>query len=198
MNEASPARVLAELVRALPDALFVSTCGYLSRDLQQVGDGPNFFYLVGSMGAALPVGLALARCAQRERVVVIDGDGSFLMGMNCLPLVGAQAPANLVHVVMDNGMHESTGGQQTAGNACRGVTAAMSAGGYPHALLVEDVADPVVREALGKPGPTGIHLPIAPREAIAPRIAPEPEELVRRTRKLIANNRSNHPGEVGP
>jgi phosphonopyruvate decarboxylase len=190
MSHATPAQVLAELIAAEPDAVFVSTCGYLSRDVQQVADGPNFFYLVGSMGAALPLGLALAGCAPATRVVVIDGDGSFLMSLNCLPLVGAQSPGNLVHVVLDNGMHESTGGQRTVptGHAGIRIPDAMRAVGYARALVASGVTE-TVAAALREPGPTGIHFPIGPRPTVAPRIATEPEELVRRTRKLLAHHR---------
>lgn len=189
MRGAVPTEVLAGLVSAAPEAVFVSTCGYLSRDLQQVGDGPNFFYLVGSMGAALPLGLALADCLPETQVVVIDGDGSFLMSLNCLPLVGAQAPRNLVHVVLDNGMHESTGGQRTVATGRSGarIRRAMRAAGYARALLAPRVTDTVAR-ALRQPGPTGIHIPVAARTSVAPRITTEPEELVRRTRKLLAHS----------
>ncbi len=188
MSSAAPTKILADLVSAVPDAMFVSTCGYLSRDLQQVGDRSNFFYLAGSMGAALPLGLALAGCAPETQVVVIDGDGSFLMGLNCLPLVGALAPHNLVHVVLDNGMHESTGGQRTVATGRSGVRIrkAMRAAGYVRALRATHVTDSVAA-ALHRPGPTGIHIPVAPRTSVAPRIITAPEELVRRTRRLLAH-----------
>ncbi len=200
MNNATATEILAELVRVVPNAVFVSTCGYISRDLQHVGDAPNFFYLVGAMGAALPLGLALARCEPQGRVVVIDGDGSFFMSLNCLPLIGSQAPRNLAHVVLDNGMHESTGGQRTVspGRSDARICQMMRAAGYVRALLAPRVTD-TVTAALHQPGPTGIHIPIAPRVIVAPRIATEPHELVHRTRKLLTKNRMDSPhGGIQP
>lgn len=187
MKTSTPTDVLAGLTAAAPDAVFVSTCGYISRDLQQVGPGPNCFYLVGSMGAALPMGLAIADCAPHTRVVVIDGDGSFLMSLNCLPLVGSQAPPNLVHVVLDNGKHESTGGQRTvpAGRSNARVRHLMRAAGYARVVLARTVTADVVA-SIHQNGPVGIHIPVADRDNVAPRIATEPRELVSRTRKLLS------------
>ncbi|MFZ5556192.1 MAG: phosphonopyruvate decarboxylase [Pseudomonadota bacterium] len=103
----------------------VASTGYIGRELYAVGDRPNHFYMVGSMGCASSLGLGLALARPDLRVLVVDGDGALLMRLGSLAGVGACRPRNLVHVVIDNEMHESTGGQSTASAAvCLGAVAA--------------------------------------------------------------------------
>nr|WP_190857248.1 thiamine pyrophosphate-dependent enzyme [Actinomadura sp. RB99] len=68
--------------------------------------------MVGSMGIAAPFALGVALAEPGRTVVVLDGDGSLAMNLGCLPMTGGLAP-DLVHVVLDNSCHESTGGQRT-------------------------------------------------------------------------------------
>jgi phosphonopyruvate decarboxylase len=93
--------------------VFLATTGFTGRELYEVGDLPNNFYMVGSMGCVSSLGLGLALARRDLRVVVIDGDGSILMRMGAAAVVAACAPPNLVHVVLDNNAHDSTGGQKT-------------------------------------------------------------------------------------
>jgi phosphonopyruvate decarboxylase len=93
--------------------LVVASTGMVSRDLQTAGDRQRNFYMVGSMGLASAIALGLAS-SQEEPVVVVDGDGSCLMRLGSLPTTGRYGPENLLHVVLDNGTHSSTGGQRTA------------------------------------------------------------------------------------
>ena len=84
-----------------------------------VGRKANHLYCLDSMGQPLAIGLGLAvGLADRprgERVVVVEGDGSLLMGFSTLATVGHLKPRNLVLVVLDNGVYLATGGQPTAG-----------------------------------------------------------------------------------
>ena len=98
--------------RAAGAAAVVATTGKAGRELFTIADRPQHIYQVGSMGCASAMGLGVALNTQRP-VVVLDGDGAALMKMGVLATIGAQAPANLVHVVLDNGVHDSTGGQAT-------------------------------------------------------------------------------------
>ena len=104
--------VVHELLDRHPDACLVASCGYPSRELFGAGDRPANFYLVGSMGMAGPVALGLATVRPDRLLVALDGDGSLLMNLGVLPMIAASR-ARLLHLVIDNGMHESTGGQQT-------------------------------------------------------------------------------------
>jgi thiamine pyrophosphate-dependent acetolactate synthase large subunit-like protein len=87
-----------------------------------VHDHPNTFYLWGAMGAAAMMGLGLALAQPSRRVLVITGDGEMLMGLGSLATIGAQKPANLGIVVMDNELYSETGMQPT--HTARGVSIA--------------------------------------------------------------------------
>ncbi|MFB6157776.1 MAG: thiamine pyrophosphate-dependent enzyme [Haloferacaceae archaeon] len=102
------AAVLAET----PDAAVVSNLGVASYVLAAVEDRDRNLYQWGSMGVTTPVGLGLA-VATDEQVTVLDGDGSMLMSLGALSTVGGVDPGNLVVVVFDNGVYETTGGQRT-------------------------------------------------------------------------------------
>jgi phosphonopyruvate decarboxylase len=97
--------------------LVVSTTGKTSREVfeirQQGAHEANDFLCVGGMGhtSSIAMGVALAR--PQRRVIAIDGDGSMLMHMGALPIIGCHSGANLVHVVLNNQSHESVGGQPT-------------------------------------------------------------------------------------
>jgi phosphonopyruvate decarboxylase len=118
-NGARPDRddLVDAVVAEAGDRYLMSTTGYLSRALVNRGDRDRNFYMQGSMGhvAALALGSALTR--PRDRFVVLDGDGAALMHMGTMATVGAEAVPNLAHVVFDNGVYDSTGGQPTASAA---------------------------------------------------------------------------------
>ncbi|MFF8383037.1 thiamine pyrophosphate-dependent enzyme [Streptomyces kanasensis] len=168
--------VAAELLARYPDAVIVSTCGFTTRELFNAADRPENFYLVGSMGIAAPVALGIALARPARTVIALDGDGSLLMNLGVLPLVaGAGAP--LLHVVVDNGMHESTGGQATVGRA--DFTALARAAGYAHAVRVEDAAG--LRAADLTPRPALLHALTGPRTGgPGRRVTHTPQQIVER------------------
>jgi phosphonopyruvate decarboxylase len=93
-------------------AVLAST-GFSGRELYAVDDRPNHLYMVGSMGCVLPLALGLALARPEIRVLAVDGDGAALMRMGAFATVGAYGPPNLWHLLLDNGVHDSTGGQAT-------------------------------------------------------------------------------------
>jgi phosphonopyruvate decarboxylase len=91
----------------------LASTGFCGRELYAIDDRANHFYMVGSMGCVVPLALGLALSRPDLRVVALDGDGAALMRMGAFATVGAYAPRNLWHLLLDNGAHESTGGQAT-------------------------------------------------------------------------------------
>ena len=165
--------------------LIVATTGYTGRELYAAGDRPNQLYMVGSMGCALSIGLGLAIAQPARRVIVLDGDGAALMRLGAFATMGYERPANLVHVLLDNGMHESTGGQTTVSGAIDfcGVAAAC---GYPDVAAIASpealaAAIPAATERL-----TFIHVPILPGVPELPRPEMTPPEVAARLREHIA------------
>ncbi len=110
MKSLDALRILGE---GIGDALVVACNGYPSRELYLLGDRPENFYMIGSMGLAAPIGMGLALARPGRRVVVLDGDGNALMALGAMANVGAARPRNLVHVILDNGAYASTGAQRT-------------------------------------------------------------------------------------
>ena len=86
----------------------------------------DFNYLSSTMGGAVPLGLGLALSRPDCEVIVLSGDGSLLMSLGCLVTVIASGATNLTIVLLDNGLYEVTGGQQTAGHQARVDYAALA------------------------------------------------------------------------
>jgi phosphonopyruvate decarboxylase len=183
---------LGALLERESTALTVSTCGYITRDVYNIADRPNHFYLVGSMGMAAPIGLGIALAHPDRRVLVLDGDGSFAMNPGCLPMIAEHRP-NLVHVVLDNGAHESTGGQRTA---ALGDPAAMAlAAGYAAAHTVDDLDQLAALDLTGTP--TLVRIRCKPRSHPAgKRVQQTPQQLVKRFRTQLADPASHLEGAV--
>jgi phosphonopyruvate decarboxylase len=98
----------------------VSTTGMISRELFEYRTAMNQghekdFLTVGSMGHASQIALGIAMEKQDRRVWCFDGDGATIMHMGSLAIVASKQPKNYVHVVFNNGAHDSVGGQPTVG-----------------------------------------------------------------------------------
>jgi thiamine pyrophosphate-dependent acetolactate synthase large subunit-like protein len=102
------------LERHGPEAVYVASTGYVSRAVHELAE-PNHcvFYMQGSMGLAPAIGLGIALSTARD-VVVLNGDASLLMALGATHTLRDYGPSNLFHYVLDNGCHESVGGQPCA------------------------------------------------------------------------------------
>ena len=114
-ERASRQEALREVVaRTSPASTAVlASTGFCGRELYAVDDRPNQLYMVGSMGCVVPLALGLALARPDLRVIALDGDGAALMRLGAFATVGAYGPPNLRHLLLDNGTHDSTGGQAT-------------------------------------------------------------------------------------
>jgi phosphonopyruvate decarboxylase len=143
-------------------------------------------YQVGSMGGAAPMGLGVALNAKRP-VVVLDGDGAALMKLGAFATVGAQAPANLTHIVLDNGVHDSTGGQPTVSAGVDFARIAVACG-YRAGYHCDSLAgfERAWAAAARAGGPSLIHLRIRPGslEKLG-RPTVTPPEVARRFRAFV-------------
>ena len=104
---------IEDIMECIDDELIVCNIGFPSRELYDIEDRNENFYMIGSMGLASSIGLGLALSRPDKDVVVIDGDGSLLMNMGSLVTVFANNPRNLTWIVIDNGAYGSTGNQDT-------------------------------------------------------------------------------------
>ncbi|CAN5179395.1 phosphonopyruvate decarboxylase [soil metagenome] len=140
----------------------IATTGKCGRELFTLSDREQHLYQVGSMGGASGMALGVALNTPR-RVVVIDGDGAALMKLGSLATIGAYRPHNLIHLLLDNGVHDSTGGQATV-SASVDFAAVALACGYRFASSCDDIEglDAAWREAAAVGGPAMIHLRTQP------------------------------------
>lgn len=142
------------------DEIVISSTGMISRELYAVKDRPRNFYVEGSMGCALGIGLGIA-INSKHKVIVISGDAAVLMSLGTLALHKKLNPKNLKHYILDNNCHSSTGGQPTCSDV-------MNFRLFPNTEVIR----------------------VSKEKGDAPRIPLSPEQIKRRFRNAISPNRS--------
>ncbi len=104
---------IKRIAEELSDEIVVCNLGAPSRELYNIKDRNENFYMLGSMGLASSIALGLALAKPEKRVFSIDGDGSLLMNLGCLSTIANLNPENLILIIIDNGSYGSTGDQPT-------------------------------------------------------------------------------------
>src|SRR5499427_858238 len=102
--------------------------GNTNFDLWNAGKRPQNFYMLGSMGLAVPIAFGVALAQPKRRVIALEGDGSILMQLGSLATIAMMRPQNLTIVVWDNRMYQITGSQKTATEVADLVEIARGAG----------------------------------------------------------------------
>ena len=130
--------IIRHIVQASGEDPIISTTGKASRELfeirEQNGQSHKYDFLtVGSMGHSSSIAMGVAVQKPVTRVWCVDGDGAVLMHMGAMAVLGSTAPENMVHIVINNGAHETVGGMPTVA-ADIDLTAIATACGYPHAV----------------------------------------------------------------
>ncbi|MCZ8167488.1 phosphonopyruvate decarboxylase [Silanimonas sp.] len=118
------------------DDLIISTTGKTSREVFELrvrrGEAQRDFLTVGGMGHTSSIALGVALGQPKRRVVCLDGDGSLLMHLGAMPVIGSLKPARLIHVLLNNAAHESVGGQPTAAGSIDFAAIALGSGYAAH------------------------------------------------------------------
>jgi thiamine pyrophosphate-dependent acetolactate synthase large subunit-like protein len=143
------------LVAKLKNEAVVAGVGNTNFDLWASGQRPENFYMLGSMGLAVPLGLGVALAQPARRTFVLEGDGSLLMQLGALGTVAATAPPNLAIVALDNGMYQITGKQKTLTAGSVDLVAVARGAGLARAEWARDEAhfESLVERALREAGP---------------------------------------------
>lgn len=134
---------IGHILSAVGEDLVVATTGKASREVfeyrvAQNQDHSRDFLTVGSMGHSSSIALGIALQRPGRRVWCLDGDGAVLMHLGAMALIGANKPANLIHVILNNEAHESVGGMPTVAGMID-LPAISRACGYPHAVSVKNL-----------------------------------------------------------
>lgn len=157
---AAIAAIVGELA---PRTLVIATTGKTARELERDWDRPENLYVVGSMGCASSIALGVALHSPDREVAVLDGDGAALMRLEAMATIGRLAPANLLHLVLDNAAYESTGNQPT-GSGHVDFPALADACGYRFTTEVSDAQAlrAAIASARAARGPSLVRVRIAP------------------------------------
>lgn len=155
------------VVNSIPtDSIIVSTTGKLSRELYEYRDykkqsHESDFLTVGSMGHSSSIALGIALAKPERKVFCFDGDGAFIMHMGAITNIGYLNPKNYIHIVFNNGSHESVGGQPTLGFGID-IPAIARACGYRYVSRVSQKEDIIaaIQNALNRDGSTIIEIKV--------------------------------------
>lgn len=161
--------------------------GYNARALCAIADRPEHFTMLGSMGLCPALAAGFASRSDRP-VIVVEGDGNALMGLSGLPVAAALEGRTFVHLVLDNGLYETTGGQRTLADRVDFELLARGAG-YRHTARAADpdALGEALTSALAAGEPAFVHVPTDRTPGPPhPRVPHHPAEVVRRFREAVA------------
>lgn len=138
-------KIIQHIVEITGEDPIISTTGKASRELFETrvknGQSNKYDFLtVGSMGHSSSIALGVALNKKNTKVWCLDGDGAVLMHMGAMAVLGANCPDNMVHIVINNGAHETVGGMPTVAEKIDLVSIAKACG-YPYAVCVDNFED---------------------------------------------------------
>jgi len=149
---------LREITKAITDEPVICNLGHPAQELFSLGDRPQNFYMLGSMGLATSIAHGLALC-QDKKVVVIDGDASVTMNLGGFATIGHTRPKNLIQIIIDNGANGSTGFQRSFTAGCLQLDQVARASGIAQVSIVtktEEVAPVITASLKSEQGPSVI------------------------------------------
>ena len=197
-NGPGPQMIRTEALQTILESLsgneaIVATTGKTGRELFTIADRPNHLYVVGGMGTASAIGLGICLGRPDQPVVVIDGDGAALMKLGSFATIGYSQPAKLLHIILDNEAHDSTGGQGTASPVVDFARIAAAAN-YRNAVSLEASNDlaAAIKDLRAKAGPSIVHVKIrqgSPKNLGRPTV--KPHEVKERFMQFLTGN--SHP-----
>ncbi len=170
-----------EIMEYIDDELVICNIGFPSRELYEINDRDENFYMIGSMGLASSIGFGLAMARPDKDIVVIDGDGSLLMNMGSLVTIFANNPRNLTWIVIDNGAYGSTGNQDTYAQKLDLVEIAKSVG-FKNSYDFKDIN---LKEIIGSDDASFIVYHTEPGNSKAPIIDLDPITIKKRFMEAI-------------
>lgn len=165
LSSLSRENAIEKLVALLkPTDIVVATTGMIARELFEVRERrrerhDQDFLTVGSMGHCSQIALSIALAHPDRRVICLDGDGALLMHMGGIATIGAQAPRNYFHIVLNNAAHDSVGGQPTVAGQID-LPALFTASGYRYTKVADQV-DADLKELLDEQGPAMLEVRVA-------------------------------------
>jgi sulfopyruvate decarboxylase beta subunit len=162
----------------------VSNLGWPSKELFAIKHQPSNFYMLGSMGMAMPIGLGMALTSSKE-IVVIDGDGSLLMNPGTLATAAFASPANLLIVAIDNGAYGSTGNQPTLAGSCVDLEQVARGFGFRNTVKVSGEMELIEAMKDRRRGPSFLHVLAVPGNKDVPNIPVHHLEIKKQVQEYL-------------
>ncbi|HEY3083331.1 MAG TPA: thiamine pyrophosphate-dependent enzyme [Chloroflexota bacterium] len=169
----------------------VVTLGGTTRELAAMRRSPSHLYVLDSMGLPPALGLGLALGLDDspfEKVVVLEGDGSLLMGLSTLATIGLTRPAKLVLIVLDNGAYSATGNQPTASAAIDLCALARACGLEARAVDTLDALPEALAWTRATPGPLFLRVGTDTHAESVPYFLEDPAVLGHTFAEYLARN----------
>lgn len=180
---------IKKIVESLDDELIVCNLGAPSRELYDILDREENFYMLGSMGLSSSIAFGIAISKPERKVICIDGDGSILMNLGSLSTLANNDPNNLTLIVIDNSSYGSTGDQKTyTSNRTRLEIIAKGAGFNSITVIDKEEQIQPILENLA----LGCHFVLIktqPGNAQVKNVPLFPEEIKERFRKVISKKK---------
>ena len=159
------------------DDVIVSANGFISRDVYSILEKNTNFYMIGSMGLASSIGLGIALKKPKKRIFVFDGDGNILMNLGSLATIGSLQPKNLIHIIFDNKIHESTGGQPTFADKISISKIAKATNYTVFSVKTKKILENVLKKNHRLNGPILIHVLVTKSKERSSRVEISPKKI---------------------
>tara|TARA_Y100000996_G_scaffold261963_1_gene206140 strand:- start:2836 stop:3399 length:564 start_codon:yes stop_codon:yes gene_type:complete len=173
------------ILKSFKNSPIVSANGFISRDLFNVNDKKSNFYMIGSMGLASSIGLGIALKNPKKSVLVFDGDGNILMNLGSITTIGTQKPKNLIHVIFDNSIHDSTGGQPTNSKYVKIKKLGVASNYQVFSISTKNKLESILKKIKYVDGPVMLVINIEKNNDIGKRVNIEPIEIRNRFMRYL-------------
>ena len=185
--------LIQKITEKVNEELVVCNLGLPSRELYNLKDMPNNFYMLGSMGMVSSIGFGLSLFTDKK-VIVIDGDGSILMNLSSLVTTANYKPKNLIHIIIDNKSYGSTGNQPTlTSNGFTNLAKVAKASGIENVFETNSLEEfsKILEDALILDKPTVIIVNTDPKNVDVPIIPLSTMYIKKRFMKFIRGDKIN-------
>jgi sulfopyruvate decarboxylase subunit beta len=180
------------IAAAYPREPMVVTLGATARELAAVARSDNHLYVLDSMGLPPAIGLGLALGLDDsafDKCLVLEGDGSLLMGLSTLATTGLLQPRKLLLIILDNGIYAATGGQKTAAEAIDFCAVARGCGIEAAEIIDIGTLESELDRCRKAPGPILLRVRIGPENAKTPYLLEDPVVLGETFRRWVEAHR---------